>query len=258
MKDGSFWISDEYGPHIVHYSADGVELERISPAGMTTGKRHLPKVFARRRANRGMEGLAVTPDEKTLVGIMQSTMFNPSKKELGNKQVVRIVSFDIKSGKTKQYLYLQEKVTDSCSGITAVGKNEFYVIERDSKTPGEDPFAKKCVYKINLNGATDVSGDFDSEGGLLVGGKTIEQCTVEELQNAGIVFVKKEFVTDLAKSIEYPHEKFEALWLKDKNTLCIGNDNDFAINVKDNKIIQKILPGEDCPENDVVYEFPLK
>lgn len=82
MKDGTFWISDEYGPHIVHYDADGKQIERISPFGIDTGKRHLPAVLARRRANRGMEGLAVTPDEKTLVGIMQSTLFNPSKKEI--------------------------------------------------------------------------------------------------------------------------------------------------------------------------------
>lgn len=50
-----------------------------------------------------MEGLAVTKNHKTLVGIMQSTMFNPSKKALGNKQVVRVLTFDIKSGKTKQF-----------------------------------------------------------------------------------------------------------------------------------------------------------
>lgn len=64
-KDGTFWISDEYGPHIVHFAADGTEIERISPYGMTTGNRHLPAVLARRRANRGMEGLALTPDGKT-------------------------------------------------------------------------------------------------------------------------------------------------------------------------------------------------
>lgn len=66
--DGTFWVSDEYGPHIVHYSADGVELERISPIGVNTGTRKLPAVLAKRRANRGMEGLCITPDGKTLVG----------------------------------------------------------------------------------------------------------------------------------------------------------------------------------------------
>ena len=106
-KDGTFWLSDEYGPHIVHFAADGTEIERISPYGMTTGNRHLPAVLARRRANRGMEGLALTPDGKTLVGLMQSTLYNPSKKEITNKCLIRLVTFDIASGDTKQFVYLQ-------------------------------------------------------------------------------------------------------------------------------------------------------
>ena len=104
LKDGSFWVSDEYGPHIVHYSATGVELERINPFGTGTGGRRLPAVLANRRANRGMEGLAISPDEKVLFGIMQSTLYNPSKKAISNKNLTRIVSFDIASGKTQQYL----------------------------------------------------------------------------------------------------------------------------------------------------------
>lgn len=39
----------------------------------------LPQEFSYRRANRGMEGLTITPDQKTLVGIMQSTMDLPTK-----------------------------------------------------------------------------------------------------------------------------------------------------------------------------------
>ncbi|WP_294225584.1 esterase-like activity of phytase family protein, partial [uncultured Chryseobacterium sp.] len=77
--DGTFWVSDEYGPHIVHYTAEGVEMERISPIGVNTGTRKLPAVLAKRRANRGMEGLCITPDGRTLVGTMQSMMYVPSK-----------------------------------------------------------------------------------------------------------------------------------------------------------------------------------
>lgn len=31
MPDGTFWVSDEYGPFIVHFDANGKELERLSP-----------------------------------------------------------------------------------------------------------------------------------------------------------------------------------------------------------------------------------
>jgi hypothetical protein len=55
-----------------------------------------------------MEGLAITPDEKTLVGIMQSTMYNPNSK-VKNLDVVRIVTINLENGKLAQYLYRQEK-----------------------------------------------------------------------------------------------------------------------------------------------------
>ncbi len=252
MKDGSFWVSDEYGPHIVHFSKKGVELERISPYGMTTNGRKIPAVLANRRANRGMEGLAKTPDEKYLVGIMQSTLYNPSKKEVVNNRLIRIVKFELATGKIWQYLYQQNKETDSCCGITALSNDEFIVIERDGKFAGEEN-AHKYLFKINLKDATDVNGDMTSKNGMLIDGKTLEQCTQAEVLDAGITFVKKELVTDLVAEISYGHDKLEGLWLKDNHTICVANDNDFALIEKDNRLCQKILPGADKPEDDVVY-----
>ncbi len=259
MKDGTFWISDEYGPHIVHYDSDGKQIERISPYGMDTGNRHLPAVLARRRANRGMEGLAVTPDGKTLVGIMQSTLFNPSKKEIKNNQLVRIVTFDIKNGSTKQYAYIQNKETDSTCGITALSNTEFVVIERDGKFSGEKE-AHKYLFKINLKDATDITGaNPESKEGLLVNGKTLEQCTTEEIESAGIKPVKKEFLVDLVEYLpnKYPHDKLEGLWIIDSNTVAVANDNDFAINVENNQLVQKILPGTNSIDDDVIYVIKL-
>lgn len=50
-----------------------------------------------------IEDLAVTKNRKILVEIMQSTMFNSSKKAIGNSQVVRVLTFDFKSGKPNQF-----------------------------------------------------------------------------------------------------------------------------------------------------------
>lgn len=201
MNDGSFWVSDEYGPHIVHFSSEGKELERISPYGMTTNGRKIPAVLSKRRANRGMEGLAKTPDEKFLVGIMQSTLHNPSKKEIVNNRLIRIVKFELATGKTWQYLYQQNKETDSCCGITALSNDEFIVIERDGNFAGEKE-AHKYLYKINLKDASDVNGDMTSGYGMIIDGKTLEQCTQKEVLDAGIKFAKKELITDLVTEIE--------------------------------------------------------
>ncbi|MDA3946303.1 MAG: esterase-like activity of phytase family protein, partial [Helicobacteraceae bacterium] len=74
LKDGTFWVSDEYGPHMVHFDAAGKEIGRINAFSDDNRTQfNLPAEFQNRRANRGMEGLTITPDQKTLVGIMQST-----------------------------------------------------------------------------------------------------------------------------------------------------------------------------------------
>ncbi|MDO6810007.1 esterase-like activity of phytase family protein [Zobellia galactanivorans] len=244
LKDGTFWVSDEYGPHIVHYNANGVQLERISPIGVNedTGDRKLPAVFAKRRANRGMEGLAVTPDEKTLVGIMQSTMYNPEKIQ---SNITRIVTFNLETGYTRQYVYVQETANLSNSEITAISNTEFLVVERDGKFAGAGA-AQKHIYKINLAGATDISGSNPkNELGLMVGDKTIEQSTAEELAEANIVPVQKELVVDLVAEFGYRHDKLEGIWLVDDNTLGFINDDDFTVsdNDGDGVIEQKILPG---------------
>ncbi len=128
LSDGTFWISDKYGPHIVHFNADGVEIGRINAFATDTRNTFtLPAEFANRSANRGMEGLAITPDEKTLVGIMQSTMYNPSKAVKVN-DIVRIVTVDLADGTVSQYLYKQEKTQNSQSGIVALSNTEFVVI----------------------------------------------------------------------------------------------------------------------------------
>ncbi|MCW2120845.1 esterase-like activity of phytase family protein [Flavobacterium sp. 7A] len=243
LKDGSFWVSDEYGPHIVHYSADGIQLERISPIGIKTGTRKLPAVFAKRWANRGMEGLAVTPDEKTLVGIMQSRLYNPSNAAAINKTLTRIVTLDIATGATKQFLYKQEFDNNSNSEITALSATQFLVIERDGNFSG-DGAVMKHIYKIDISQATDVSGtDVTAENGYLVNGKALEANTWEELTTANIKPVAKTLAVDVFKALgNYPHDKLEGIWLINSSTIGILNDDDFGVwSDATNKIKAKTL-----------------
>ena len=257
LKDGTFWISDEYGPHIVHYSSNGVELERINPFGSGTGHRKLPAVFAKRRANRGMEGLAVTPDEKTLVGIMQSTMFNPSKADTTNKTLTRIVAFDIASGSSRQYLYQQDADNLSNSEIAAINDHEFLVIERDGGFLGETAKYKR-LYKIDLTNATDVSGDVAAATGLLVNGKTLEQNSWEDISKAGILPVHKELVADVLAELQYPHDKLEGLWIRSAWEIGVINDDDFAVMAdKEGVVTQKVLKATNKIDANTLYTFRL-
>ena len=79
-NDGlSVFISDEYGPYVYQFDRlTGVRVRsfqlpasffvtNLSPVGDT----EITDNTVGRTANKGMEGLAITPDGRTLVGIMQ-------------------------------------------------------------------------------------------------------------------------------------------------------------------------------------------
>lgn len=251
MKDGTFWVSDEYGPHIVHFNKNGIELERMSPRGVKTTGRRLPAVLGHLRPNRGMEGLTTTPSNTKLVGMMQSTLHNPSKSEVSNKSLVRILSFDLKTGQSKQYLYRQGGDYWKNSEIRAIDENRFLVNEHNGTTV-------KHVYLIDLRGATDVSDKNDDDNGLLVNGKPLEQNSWEELEAAGIHPVSKTLVVDVQKQMDFPHEKFEGMWVADNGkTLWIINDDDFGIDSQDDKyIVPKRLP-DGSTDATHLYRIPL-
>ena len=258
--DGSFWISDEYGPHIVHVDATGRTIERINPFGTGTGGRKIPAVFATRRANRGMEGLAITPDGKTLVGMMQSPMYNPSKAATASSTVLRILTFDIATGATKQYAYVMDNVTlTGVSDIVAVNSTTFLTVERDGNYGGAatNPATFKKVFKIDLSNATDISDPANGTNGKLYSGKTVEQFNdAAGLQSAGINPVSKTVVLDLLKDLPsvYPHDKAEGLALLPGNILVISNDDDFG--VVDNGasgFMAKILPATNSVDHNRLY-----
>ena len=251
MNDGTFWISDEYGPHIVHFDASGKEIGRINPfASDTRDTYNLPDEFGNRWANRGMEGLTVTPDQSTLVGIMQSTLDNPSKTYRGT--LTRIVTIDLATGAIKQYLYQQEKAKNSNSEIAAIGNDTFLVIERDGAFYAETPTAQKHVYKITLGSGTELEGMTLGSGmeqnasiGLTINGESLEQYVYENGWDAlaanGIVPVQKTLVVDMIAQVQYPHDKMEGLIVFNETTLGVLNDDDFAMWATDGVLEQKYL-----------------
>jgi len=275
LKDGGFWVSDEYGPHMVHFDADGKEIGRINPfATDTRNVCTLPAEYGNRRANRGMEGLAMTPDEKTLVGIMQSTMYNPSS-SVKDADITRIVAVDVETCATKQYLYKQEKSQNSNSEIVALDSDTFLIIERDGSflkggPKAANPEAQKHVYKVKLSTGTELENitlgtgmEQNAETGLMIDGKTLEEVVVDNngswdvLTNNGIKPIEKELVVDMVKQVEYPHDKMEGLVVFNDSTLGVINDDDFATWSTGGVLEQKYLNEElTVIDGNILYVVP--
>ncbi len=257
LKDGTFWVSDEYGPHIVHFNADGIEIDRINACEQDERRKSgylLPLEFANRRQNRGMEGLTITPDQKTLVGIMQSTMSNPDS-SASKSDFVRIVTINLENKAISQYLYRQENIGHSNTAITALSANEFLVAERDDDFYKYNPKAFKRVYKIDFSAATDVEQIQNTEKfqqdehlGLLIDGQTIEQSVLsvgwQGLSELDIFPVSKTLVVDLVERLHYPHDKVEGLWVIDEQYLAVLNDDDYGFSETNGVMEQKYINAD--------------
>ncbi len=257
MADGTFWVSDEYGPFMVHFDANGRELRRFAPCGASP---ELPAVYAKRRPNRGMEGLTITPDGQWLVGIMQSPLQNPSGAAVSNSVVTRILFKHINDGTTKEYLYLLDRSNlQGNSEILALSSTRFLVIERDGRflfgTPAAD---LKKIYEVDISGATDVSALGGFQQYSVGGTKTLEQASPAELAMAGIKAGIKTLRVDLL-ALGYPHDKPEGLALAPGGWLFVINDDDFGIVGQGGELGQKFLPPSAVePDAPALWQIKLR
>jgi hypothetical protein len=143
LEPDTVFIADEYGPYV--YQFDRITGKRIRaftlpPAFAVTklspvGNNEISGNTSGRVANKGMEGLAITPDGRTLVGAMQSPLIQDGGT---NAAVTRIVTIDIRSGAVTHPFLVDERDGNGFEG---------------SATP---PLEKR-LYRIDINGATDVS-----------------------------------------------------------------------------------------------------
>ncbi|MDA0160185.1 esterase-like activity of phytase family protein [Solirubrobacter ginsenosidimutans] len=250
-RDGSFWLGDEYRPSLVRVAADGTVLNRIIPAGVTVPGADdavvatqglLPRAFAYRKQNRGMEGGTLTKDGKTLFGMIQSSIEPPAGK--GDGRTLRLVRFDVSDSLhpvlTGEFIYRLD-VPAPGSGITqadlsnsdiyALDATHLLVDEHDNvtSTPGA---GQKRVIAIDLAGATDISGNAAENG---------ENPLLESTNAAGITPVSKTLWLDL-NQFGYDHDKPEGIGLFPNGDLAVQDDNDFGFNQANDP--QTTVPGD--------------
>lgn len=222
-NDGkSVFISDEYGPYVNQFDrTTGQRIKSfalpgnlaVAVQGPTTASEVSPTNTSGRVANKGMEGLAITPDGKTLVGVMQAPLLQDASKQ------IRLVTIDIATGATKEFGY-RLTTGSGVSEIVAINDHEFLVDERDGKGLGDGSTAVvKQLFKIDLTGATDISGVASMTAATPAVSKTLFLDVVAELNAKGIAS------TAIPSKIE--GFAFGADLADGRHTLWMTNDNDF-------------------------------
>jgi hypothetical protein len=238
-KTGRFLVSDEYGPSLYEFNRDGTLARTFTTPANLIGRNGTTGVpnfaddsgnTAGKRTNRGFEGLAISPDGKFTYAMLQSPMLDEGG--LGNGRYNRIVKFDNATGlAVAQYAYLMEGSSQGrgISALVALNDHEFLVLERNNRGMGvasELTPPNKKVYKIDINGASDVSGITLPDSGPLPGGRV-------PVTKSATPFFSLDADTLAAFGSRVP-EKLEGLAigprLADGQYLILaGTDNDFSV-----------------------------
>jgi uncharacterized protein YhjY with autotransporter beta-barrel domain len=198
--DGSFYVSDEYGANIYYFDASGHLLGIINPpkallptVGGNTFYDSVNPPQTGRRNNQGLESIAITPDGKKLVTILQSATTQDSDEAAGQqaRANTRIIVYDISKeatpGTPVEHYVLQLPVfnrgntngtvtsqtpnrTAAQSEMLALNDKQFLVLSRDgngrgngggsSANGGSDgrPLVFKSILLVDTSQATNLAG----------------------------------------------------------------------------------------------------
>ncbi|MFD0570203.1 esterase-like activity of phytase family protein [Kitasatospora gansuensis] len=240
--DGSFWVSSEYGSSILHFSRQGVLDTVLVPAGSSyqaPGVRVLkilPAIEAKQKNNKGLEGLTVSADGRTLYAAQQEKLANPDPKTSKKSRVQRIFRIDI-GGRTPsvtgEFAFLREadSTTDgnwTTSAVTWLGTDRLAVEERD----GARPTAHTQIFEVDFRKATN-----------LLGTKWDDPATTPTLEQdpSGVVTGTKKPLFD-AVTAGVANGKIEGMVLRPTHhgraELYLVNDNDFGVDAfKDGAVV---------------------
>ncbi|KAI0777723.1 esterase-like activity of phytase-domain-containing protein [Trametes elegans] len=176
--DGTFWVSDEYGPYIYLLSAEGQLIETVQPPEAI-----LPLVDCQlnftsatdpdtgRSANQGFEGLTLDASGQTLYALLQSATIQDGGDDKTTSRYTRLLAYNITDALNVRPTLIGEYVvplpqsknkgkTRAASELHFVSEGVFLVLSRDSDGHGGDD--AKSSYKqadlLDISQATDIHG----------------------------------------------------------------------------------------------------
>ena len=188
--DGSIWVSDEYGPYIFRFTADGRLISAIRPPEAITPKRGGADSFASnnpgpgqaapvpadpttgRQNNQGLEGLSVSPDGRTLFALLQSAARQDGGTGgTGPRRHTRLLAYDltVAGNPTLKGEYVVALPTfllgtatrvPAQSEMLAINNTQFLVLARDGNGRGvANPTSLyRSILVYDISSATNIAG----------------------------------------------------------------------------------------------------
>jgi hypothetical protein len=238
--DGTFWVSEEFGPFLLHFAADGRLLEPPFPApGVRSPQSPFLDLSDRARperptlaASRGFEGLAISPDGGTLHALLEGAVTGDDPGDL------RIYHFDAGrrafAGFLKYRLEMPSQTVNlaaiedgsgrpvfagaapPAAGPVAIGElkavndHQLLLIERDNLGDDERAPRHKKVYLLDTAGAAE-------RGGYVAKALLLDLLAIPDPDRVG----------GDGDFFRFPFYTVESVHVVDERTLLIACDNNF-------------------------------
>ncbi|MBE1489861.1 esterase-like activity of phytase family protein [Plantactinospora soyae] len=203
--DGTYWIGDEFGPYLLHFDRAGRLLQAPVPlpgvfAPENPGRGDTP---ANLNSSKGFEGMAQSPDGRTLYPLLEGTVAGDPAGAL------RFNEFDIAANAYtgRRWTYLLDAPANAIGDAIAVDKDRFLVIERDN---GEGATAQ--TKKIYLADRRDRNRDGQ-----------LDKTLVADLMD----IANPKRVGGFGSRFTFPFQTIEDVVILDDRTLAVLNDNNF-------------------------------
>ncbi|EJD55294.1 hypothetical protein AURDEDRAFT_140900 [Auricularia subglabra TFB-10046 SS5] len=181
--DGSYWVSDEYGPTIHLFDSTGRLIHSMNPPDAVLPRKNgainftsLEDPDTGRAANQGFEGLAASSDGNTLYGLLQSALMQDGGSDKTTNRHARLFAWDVSSvfasgawppplaGEWVVPLPQSDKgKTFAQSELHFLNGHQFLVLARDGDGHGDDDLksAYKGIDLVDISNATNILGLFD-------------------------------------------------------------------------------------------------
>ena len=165
------FVSDEFGPFVYEFAIWGARRLRsivvppkflIAHPNADNAAELPPGNISGRQANRSMEGLSISPDGSKLYGLMQSPLLQDGALNSSNNRIgvnCRLLEMNLSTSATREFLYVLSNASVGATEVLAINDHQFLVLERDGRGLNSGNTAMfKRIFKIDLTGATDISG----------------------------------------------------------------------------------------------------
>ncbi|GIH93895.1 esterase-like activity of phytase family protein [Planobispora siamensis] len=201
VADGTYWIGDEFGPFLLHFSSSGTLLEAPVPLPgvMAPENPHLNGGRPNLGRSKGFEGMARSVDGRTLHPLLEGTV------EGDPAGTLRMMEFDLRKRAYtgKRWTYRLDDPSHAIGDMTAVDRHRFLVIERDN-LQGDAAKVKK-VYLVDTRGAT------------------LRKTLVADLLD----LANPRGIGGFGETFRFPFQTIEDVVILDDRTLGILDDNNF-------------------------------